>query len=196
MDSLSDHERSKRPWNREGEWLSLPNIEAVGDAIHATGQAQIDPSIKTSVTYRALPNAPVVKFTLELENTGVKDFKGYFQYLLDPDIPDDTSLVPGIAKVNPGFMTTGWTGNFIYDGPKTAISSPAHGIAWVKDQPAGLSSFGYIFGASFDASVKVGEKRTISWYHITDYPADGSNPEANIAQWASQLSTLDTDEAN
>ncbi|MBV7505347.1 PQQ-binding-like beta-propeller repeat protein [Bacillus sp. sid0103] len=187
---------TKRPWNREGEWLSLPNIEAVGDAIHATGQAQIDPSIKTSVTYRALPNAPVVKFTLELENTGVKDFKGYFQYLLDPDSPDDTAIVPGIAKVNPGFMTTGWTGNYIYDGPKTAISSPAHGIAWVKDKPAGLSSFGYIFGASFDASVKVGEKRTISWYHITDYPADGSNPEANIAQWASQLSTLDTDEAN
>ncbi len=183
----------KRPWNRDGEWLSLSNIETVGDTIQASGQAQIDPSIKASVTYRALPNAPVVKFTLELENTGEKDFNGYFQYLLDPDSADDTAFVPGITKTNPGFMTSGWTGNYIYDGPKTAISSPAHGIAWTKDQPSGLSAFGYIFGASFDASMKAGEKRTISWYHITDYPADGSNPAANIAKWANQLASIDPD---
>ncbi|MBM7693739.1 outer membrane protein assembly factor BamB [Peribacillus deserti] len=186
----------KRPWNREGEWLSLPNIEVLGDAIHASGQAQIDSAVKTSVTYRALPNAPVVKFTLEMDNTGLTDFKGYFQYLLDPDSADDTALVPGITKMNPGFMTTGWTGNYIYDGPKTSISSPAHGIAWTKDKPAGLSAFGYIFGASFDASVKAGEKRKISWYHITDYPAEGSNPAANVAEWASRLSSLDTQAAN
>ncbi|WP_223590033.1 outer membrane protein assembly factor BamB family protein [Neobacillus bataviensis] len=185
----------KRPWGRDGEWLSLPNIETIGDTIHASGQAQIDPSIKTSVTYRTLPNAPVVKFTLQLENTGKKDFNGYFQYLLDPDSADDTAFVPGIAKTNPGFMTSGWTGNYIYDGPKTAIASPAHGIAWTKDHPSGLSAFGYIFGVSFDASVKAGEKRTISWYHITDYPADGSSPAANIAMWANQLADIDP-EAN
>lgn len=181
----------KRPWNREGEWLSLPNIKIDGDTINASGQAQIDPSIKTSVTYKALPNAPVAKFTLELNNTGAEDFKGYFQYLLDPDSSDDTAFVPGIPAANPGFMTTGWAGNYIYDGPKTAISSPAHGIAWVNDQPTGLSAFGYIFGLSFDASVAAGEKKTISWYHITDYPADGSSPAANIANWAAQLGALD-----
>ena len=183
----------KRPWNRSGEWLSLPDIKVSGDTVVASGQAQVDPTIKSSVTYRTLPNAPVAKFTLELENTGTKDFKGFFQYLLDPDSPDDTVFVPGMAKTNPGFLTSGWTGNYIYDGPKTAINSPAHGIAWVDDKPTGLSAFGYIFGASFDASVPAGQKRTISWYHITDYPADDSNPADHIAGWAAQLGMLDED---
>ncbi|WP_152966722.1 PQQ-binding-like beta-propeller repeat protein [Sporosarcina globispora] len=184
-----------RPWNREGEWLSLPAIKVDGDTIHASGQAQIDPSIKTSVTYKALPNAPIVKFTLELNNTGTKDFKGYFQYLLDPDSSDDTAFVPGITAANPGFITSGYTGNYIYDGPKTAISSPAHGIAWGNDKPTGLSAFGYIFGVSFDASVAAGQTKSISWYHITDYPAAGNNPAANIADWASKLGTLDPEAA-
>ena len=89
----------------------------------------------------------------------------------------------------------GWSGNYVYDGPKTAINNTAHWIAWVKDQPTGISAFGYIFGASFDASVAAGEKRTISWYHITDYPAEGTNPAANIERWATQLETLDPNAA-
>ncbi|PFH87790.1 hypothetical protein [Bacillus sp. AFS088145] len=64
-----------------------------------------------------------------MENTGEKDFNGYFQYLLDPDSADDTAFVRGITNTNPGFLTSGWIGNYIYDGPKAAISSPAHGIA-------------------------------------------------------------------
>lgn len=88
----------KRPWNRDGEWLSLPNIQVEEDRVIASGQAQIDSSVKTKVTYRALPDAPVAKITLELENTGSKDFNGYFQYLLDPDSTDDTAFVPGINK--------------------------------------------------------------------------------------------------
>ncbi|WP_338787246.1 PQQ-binding-like beta-propeller repeat protein [Metabacillus sp. FJAT-53654] len=185
----------KRPWNREGEWLSLPAIQVEGDTVKASGQAQMNPAIKTSVTYKVLPNAPIAKFTLELNNTGSEDFKGYYQYLLDPDSPDDTVFVPGITAANPGFITSGYTGNYLYDGPKTAISSPAHGIAWVNDQPAGLSAFGYIFGASFEASVAAGQKRSISWYHITDYPAEGSNPAANIANWAAMIGTLDPEAA-
>ncbi|MFC0272380.1 PQQ-binding-like beta-propeller repeat protein [Metabacillus herbersteinensis] len=185
----------KLPWNREGQWLALPKINVDGDTINASGQAQIDPDIKTKVTYKALPNAPIAKITLELDNTGTEDFKGYFQYLLDPDSADDTAFVPGIAAANPGFMTSGWAGNYIYDGPKTATSSPAHGIAWINDQPTGLSAFGYIFGVSFDASVAAGEKKSISWYHITDYPANGSNPAATIANWAANLGTLDPEAA-
>ncbi|MEH7611957.1 hypothetical protein [Gottfriedia acidiceleris] len=68
-----------------------------------------------------------------MENTGGKDFNGYFQYLLDPDSADDTAFVRGITNTNPGFLTSGWIGNYIYDGPKATISSPAHGIAWTKD---------------------------------------------------------------
>ncbi|MCA0757614.1 PQQ-binding-like beta-propeller repeat protein [Paenibacillus sp. N4] len=181
----------KVPWNRKGEWLTLNDIQADGDTVRASGTAQIDASLKAAVSYKTLPDAPVVKMTLELENTGTSDFKGYFQYLLDPDSSDDTAYVPGLVKENPGFVTAGWKGNYVYDGPKSAVKSPAHAIAWTEEQPAGLSAFGYIFGVWFDASVPAGGKRSVSWYHITDYPAAGSDVTANIAKWASRLDVLD-----
>ena len=161
-----------------------------GDTIVASGQAQIDPAIKASVAYRALAGGPVVAMTLTLENTGTADFHGYFQYLLDPDSAEDVSIVPGVAGNNAGFVTSGWTGNFIYDGPTRAIYSPAHAIAWQSDEPSGVTAFGYIAGAWFAADVPAGGTRNITWYHITDYPAVGSDVTANIAAWATQLETL------
>lgn len=184
-----------RPWGRSGEWLSLGDIAVDGDAVVASGAAQIDPALETSVRYRALPGAPVVKVALEVTNTGATDFAGYFQYLLDPDSSDDTAYVPGIGGTNPGFRTGGWTGNYLYVGPKTQNGQPAHAIAWVEDEPAGLSAFGYIAGAWFDASVAAGETKTLSWYHITDYAGAG-HPTANIGRWASQLDVLDEDVAD
>jgi len=180
-----------RPWGRDGDWLSLPNISASGDSVTASGQAQLDPAFKASITYRVLPGSPVVKATLRLENTGATDFQGYFQYLLDPDSSQDVAKVPGIARDNPGFLTSGWTGNYVYDGPTTAIYSPAHGVAWRDDQPTGVTAFGYIFGAWWDASTPAGGTRTITWYHITDYPAAGGDVKTNIAGWAAKLDTLD-----
>jgi outer membrane protein assembly factor BamB len=179
-----------RPWGRSGEWLDLTGTDVDGDRVVATGAAQIDPALRTSVTYRALPDAPVIKATMEIENTGDTDFAGFFQYLLDPDSSGDTALVPGVAGANPGYVTGGWTANYLYDGPETPLHSPAHGIAWVEDEPVGLTAFGYIAGAWFDASVAAGERRTISWYHITDYPGAAS-PTANVARWAAQLDALD-----
>jgi outer membrane protein assembly factor BamB len=179
-----------RPWGRSGEWLDLTSVGLDGDRVVAAGPAQIDPSLHATVSYRVLPGAPVVKATVEIENTGSGDFEGYFQYLIDPDSSDDSALVPGIEGANPGFLTDGWTGNYLYAGPQTPIRSPAHGIAWAADQPVGLTAFGYIAGVWFDASVAAGQTRTISWYHITDYPAAGS-PAANVAGWAEQLDTLD-----
>jgi len=38
--------------------------------------------------------------------------------------------------------------------------------------------------------VSAGETRTISWYHITDYPGTG-NPTDNVARWAGRLDSLD-----
>lgn len=181
-----------RPWNRSGEWLSLGDIGVDGDGVVASGTAQVDPALETSVRYQALPGAPVVKATLEVTNTGATDFTGYFQYLLDPDSSDDTAYIPGVAGTNPGFRTDGWTGRYLYVGPRTQNGQPAHAVAWAEDEPTGLSAFGYIAGAWFDASVAAGETTTISWYHITDYAGAG-HPTANIDRWASQLDLLDDD---
>jgi outer membrane protein assembly factor BamB len=180
-----------RPWNRSGEWLNLADIGVDGDSIVANGTAQIDPDLQASLRYRALPNAPIVKLTLEVTNTGADDFDGYFQYLIDPDSSEDVARVPGVAGTNPGFLTTGWNANYIYVGANAPNRQPAQGLAWSDDTPTGVTAFGYIGGLWFDASVAAGEQRTISWYHITDYAGAGGDPSGNIADWASRLAELD-----
>lgn len=178
-------------WNRPGEWLPLPDVKVEGDRIIASGKPQMAPDLDAKLTYRALPGAPVVKMTLELTNNGAADFAGSFQYLLDPDTPDDTSIVPGVAAANPGFISQGWTKNYVYDGARTAGGVAAQGLAWLEDKPVMLTARGYVFGVWFDASVAAGQTRTITWYHITDYPAAGGDVTANIAGWAAKLATLD-----
>ena len=62
----------------------------------------------------------------------------------------------------------------MYDGPTTSSYSPAQGIAWdPANKPTGIMSGGYIVGTWFDASVKAGGDKTITWYHVTDYPGPG-----------------------
>jgi hypothetical protein len=179
-----------RPWSRSGEWLNLGDVSVDGDSVVASGTAQVDSDLRTSVRYRALPNAPVVKMTLQVTNTGTEDFDGYFQYLIDPDSSSDVGRVPGIAGTNPGFLTQGWNGNYVYVGANAPNGQPAHGVAWLNDQPSGVTAYGYIDGLWFDASVAAGEQRTISWYHITDYASAGGNPAAGVADWASKLGQL------
>ncbi|MFC3502176.1 PQQ-binding-like beta-propeller repeat protein [Micromonospora krabiensis] len=179
-------------WNRPGEWLSLPQITASGDTVTAAGSAQIDPNLKAKLAYRALPDAPVVEMTLELTNSGTTDFTGYYQYAIDPDSPvssNDVARVPGLSNNNPGYVASGWTANYLYDGPTTTTSGgPAQGLAWPAAQPpVTLSAQGYVAGLWFDASVQAGGTRTIRWYHITDYPAAGSDPTAAIAAWAAKV---------
>ena len=174
-------------WNRSGEWLPLPDVKVQGDTVVATGKPQMAPQIDAKLTYQALPDAPVVKMTLELTNTGTENFTGNFEYVLDPDTADDTSIVPGVAGTNRGKLTSGWTGNYIYDGARTANGQPAQGIAWVDSKPVMLLAAGYVFGAWFDASVAAGATKSITWYHITDYPAAGTDVTANVARWAAQL---------
>jgi hypothetical protein len=148
----------------------------------------VDPNIKASLNTTAVPGMPAVKETLTLRNTGSTDFSGYFQYLLDPDSVSDVSTLPGVSGTNPGFKTSGWSKNYVYDGPQTAIYSPAHAIAWdPANKPTGVLAAGYIFGAFFNASVPAGGERTITWYHVTDYPAQGSDVTANVARWADAI---------
>lgn len=178
-------------WGRSGEWLPLPDIEVAGYEVMASGRAEIDESLEATMTYRALPGAPVVKLTLELSNTGAEDFDGYFHYNIDPDSQQDVALVPGLGS-NPGHVSEGWTANYVYDGPtQERDDHPAHGIAWLDDEPMTLSAHGYIFGAWFDAATPAGQSTELSWYHITDYPAGGGDVTANIAYWASRLAELD-----
>lgn len=175
-------------WNRGGEWLNLPDISADGDAVTARGTAQANPALRAALRYRALPDAPVIEMTLELTNTGDAPFAGYYQYVIDPDSPDDTAYVPGVAAANPGYLASGWTANYLYDGPRTATGTPAQGLAWPAGQPpVTLSAQGYVAGVWFDASVAAGAKRVITWYHITDYPAGAPDPTANIARWAATV---------
>jgi outer membrane protein assembly factor BamB len=180
-----------RPWSRSGEWLNLGDVSVDGDSVVAAGTAQVDPDLRTSVRYRALPDSPIVKMTLQVSNTGTEDFDGYFQYLIDPDSSSDVGRVPGVSGTNPGFLTQGWNGNYVYVGANAPNGQPAHGVAWLDDQPSGVTAYGYIDGLWFDASVGAGEQRTISWYHITDYASPGANPAAGIADWASKLGQLD-----
>ncbi|WP_161958409.1 PQQ-binding-like beta-propeller repeat protein [Ornithinimicrobium cavernae] len=184
-----------RPWNRSGEWLNLPEVTVDGDSVVASGEAQIDGSLKTSVRYEALPDSPVVKMELTVDNTGSEDFEGFFSYTLDPDSSNDKAWVPGIDRWNPGVVTEGWTSNFVYDGADGQSTQPAHAVAWVEDEPAGLRADGYIFGASFDASVASGQSRTITWYHLTEYPGAG-HPTADIAGWAAAIPALDDEVAD
>ncbi|TDE11505.1 hypothetical protein E1269_09610 [Jiangella asiatica] len=183
-------------WGRSADWLDIADIGVEGNAVVASGGARVDDDLQTTLSYEALGDAPVVKITLEVENTGTEDFEGYFQYLLDPDSAQDVSLVPGVNGQNPGYLRTGWTSNFHYVGSTTPRQVPAHGLAWLEDEPYALSGFGYVSGTWFDASVAAGDTRTISWYHITDYPAASGDVTGNIARWASQLDLLDDEVAD
>ena len=112
----------------------------------ASGSAQVDPDLQASLRYRALPNAPVVKMTLRVSNTGAEDFDGYFQYLIDPDSSEDVARVPGVSGTDPGFLTEGWNANYLYVGANVPNRQPAQGLAWTDDTPAGITAFGYIGG--------------------------------------------------
>ncbi|SEF18673.1 PQQ-binding-like beta-propeller repeat protein [Jiangella alba] len=182
-------------WNRPNDWLNLTDIGAEGSSVVASGSARVDPNLRTTLRYRALADAPVVKISLEIENTGTSDFDGYFQYLLDPDSAQDVAYVPGIGRNDPGYVTSGWTDNFVYVGSTTVRPVPAHGVAWLEDEPHAISGFGYVTGAWFDAAVDAGDTRTISWYHITDYPGAG-HVSSNVAAWADRLDLLDDEVAD
>ncbi|WP_068397585.1 outer membrane protein assembly factor BamB family protein [Kribbia dieselivorans] len=183
-------QKPRTGWNRPGEWLTLGDISAQGPRVVAAGQAQIDADLKTKVSYETLPDSPIVKMQLEVRNTGQADFGGYFSYVLDPDSSQDVARIPGVSGTNPGLKTSGWTANYVYDGASSQNGQPAHGIAWADDEPAAVTAEGYIFGAHFDASVKAGGTRTITWYHITDYPSAG-NVTSQIANWAALIPSLD-----
>ncbi|MFC4810872.1 CehA/McbA family metallohydrolase [Paenibacillus sp. GCM10023250] len=174
-----------------GSQLDLSGISVAGDSIVASGQWDGNTKIKGSVKYEMLPDAPVMKMTLTLNNTDTKDFSGYFLYSLDPDVPGaQVSYAPGLGWL-PGLRTSGWSENYIYDGTDTSSGEPAHAIAWLDSQPTGIHGNDIYFGAWFDASMKAGESKQISWYHITEIPSERGNAYDNFSAYAKELSVLD-----
>ncbi|MBM7569246.1 CehA/McbA family metallohydrolase [Paenibacillus sacheonensis] len=178
-------------YGQTGLQLDLKTIGVDGDAIVASGQWDGNAKIKSSVKYQMLPDAPIMKMTMTLNNTDTKDFSGYFLYSLDPDVPGaQVSYAPGIGWL-PGLRTSGWNENYIYDGTDTSSGEPAHAIAWLDSQPAAVHGNNIYFGAWFDASVKSGESKQITWYHMTEIPSERGNAYDNFSAYAKELSVLD-----
>ncbi|SDJ73591.1 Outer membrane protein assembly factor BamB, contains PQQ-like beta-propeller repeat [Nonomuraea maritima] len=181
-------------WERPNDQLDLPGLAVDGAAVVGDGQYRADPSIKARVRYETLPDAPIVKMTVKLTNTGTTAYQGYFNYMIDPDSSVDNARIPGFAGVNPGLKTSGWTGNYVYVGADTATTNgqAAHALAWAQDTPAAVGGFGYVDGLYYDASMAPGATKEFSFYHLTDYATSGGDPTGNIARWVDEIDLHDT----
>ncbi|GIF78284.1 carboxypeptidase regulatory-like domain-containing protein [Asanoa siamensis] len=157
------------------------------------GQYRADPTIKARVRYETLPDAPIVKMTVTLTNTGAAGYQGYFNYMIDPDSSADNGRIPGFSGVNPGLKTSGWTGNYVYVGADAATTNgqAAHGLAWATDTPAAVGAYGYIEGLYYDAALAPGATKQFSFYHLTDYATAGGDPTGAIARWADEIDLHD-----
>ncbi|MFC5652644.1 CehA/McbA family metallohydrolase [Paenibacillus solisilvae] len=174
-------------WNYTGKSIDLTNVEVRdGDKVVASGVSQENSNLAATVSYTLLPNAPIMKMTVHLENTGAADYNGFLNYQMDHDEGEQIAYAPGLGWDPKALVTSGWTGNYLYDGDRSESSTPAHGIAWYENEPVALNAQGYIAGVWFDASVKAGNSRDISIYHITDRPL-GENAYTSIENWASLI---------
>ena len=181
-------------WDDKNSNLNL--LLSVGDnsTIIADGYAKNVPGMDAKVTYSLLNSAlPAMMFEVVLTNNGTSDYRGFFEYLFDPDESgEQVSYVPGIGykTSNGSYITSGWTGNYIFNGPNAKTSNyTSHTIVWPNDQqPTGLVNEGYISGAWFNADLKIGESKTIVFYHVVTVPANAAAPYLDAAIYASILS--------
>ncbi|GGL04234.1 hypothetical protein Sme01_66340 [Sphaerisporangium melleum] len=180
-------------WDRPGDQLDLPDLAVDGAAVVGNGQYRANPAIKAQVRYETLPDAPIVKMTVKLTNTGTTDYQGYFNYMIDPDSSVDNGRIPGFSGTNPGLKTSGWTGKYVYAGADapTTNGQAAHGLAWALDTPAAVGAYGYIEGLYYDATMAPGATRQFSFYHMTDYATAGGDPTRNIAKWTDEIDLHD-----
>lgn len=181
-------------WNTAGtkKVLDLNEIEVKGNTIVASGNYLANPDIKGEVVYSLVENTPLIKMEVKLTNEGAEDFKGYFEYLTDPDESnEDDTYVPGVGWTtsNSSSVLTNheWTENYIFEGSKTNYSGyTAHAILWdeANTTPTGLVNDSYIFGAWFDASVAAGESKTLTFYHLPHDPGGVNKPYSEAEFWA------------
>ncbi|MFE7244647.1 PQQ-binding-like beta-propeller repeat protein [Streptomyces sp. NPDC057580] len=184
---------TKDSWDRPNDQIDFPELAVDGAAVVGKGAYRANKAVQAQVRYETLPGAPVVKMTVNLTNTGTTDYKGYFNYMIDPDSSVDNGRIPGVAGTNPGFKTSGWAAPFVYVGADTATTNgqPAQALAWAQDTPYAVGAFGYVEGLYYDASLAAGASKQFSFYHLTDYATAGGDPTRNLAQWVDELDLHD-----
>ncbi|TDD49698.1 hypothetical protein E1286_13315 [Nonomuraea terrae] len=180
-------------WDRPNDQLDLPDLAVDGAAVVGNGQYRANPAIKAQVRYETLPDAPIVKMTVKLTNTGTTGYQGYFNYMIDPDSSVDNGRIPGFSGINPGLKTSGWTGNYVYVGADAATTNgqAAHGLAWALDTPTAVGAYGYVEGLYYDATMAPGATKQFSFYHLTDYATAGGDPTRDIAKWVDDIDLHD-----
>ncbi|MDH7571174.1 MAG: carboxypeptidase-like regulatory domain-containing protein, partial [Armatimonadota bacterium] len=171
-----------RKWNHHGRWLQLPAITLENGAVVARGSWQADPRVRAEVRYTLLPHMPVARMALTLRNESDRDFKGFFQYLIDYDHGGDARVPAGAWNVNAVLPPP--ADNFVYAGRRDGETAN-FALAWYEDTPAGIVAPGYMAGLWFDASVKAGRERTLVFYQVVDTGND--DPNGRIAAWAHRI---------
>ena len=183
-------------WNDKPSNLDM--LLRVGDddrSIIAEGFAKNVPGMDAKVTYSLVSNTlPAMMFEVVLTNNGTNDYTGFFEYLFDPDESgEQVSYVPGVGYTTQKstYITSGWTENFLFNGPNQGRASnyTSHTIVWPDErQPSGLVNEGYISGIWFDVDIPVGESVTLVFYHVVTVPTDVNAPWAEAAFYADILS--------
>lgn len=183
-------------WDMGKKVLDLNELEVKGNTIVGKGVSEATPNIQGEVTYSIMENTPLIQMQVKLTNTGSEDYKGYFEYQIDPDeSKEDDTYVPGVGWTMDSIKTVltnhEWTENYIFEGSASAYTgNTAHAILWdeANTVPSGLLNDGYIFGIWYDASLKAGESKTLTFYHLPHQPGGVNEPYAEAAFWAKVVS--------
>lgn len=179
-------------WQTGKNAFDLNELEVEGNTVVGKGASEATPSIQGQVTYSILENTPLIQMQVKLTNTGSEDYTGYFEYLIDPDESgEDDTYVPGVGWTTSTIKTVltnhEWNENYIFEGITGKYTgNTAHAILWDEavEAPSGLVNDGYIFGVWYDASLKAGESKTLTFYHLPHQPGGASEPYAEAAFWA------------
>ncbi len=183
-------------WDMGKGVLDLNELEVKGNTIVGKGVSEATPNIQGEVTYSIVENTPLIQMQVKLTNNGSEDYNGYFEYQIDPDESgEQNTYVPGVGWTMGNIYTVltnhEWTGNYIFEGSASKYTgNTAHAILWDEADtvPSGLLNDGYIFGIWYDASLKAGESKTLTFYHLPHQPGGVSEPYAEAAFWAKVVS--------
>lgn len=182
-------------WQTGANAFDVSSLEVKGNTVVGTGASRNAPGIEGEVTYSILEGTPLIQMQVKLTNTNAEDYTGYFEYLVDPDESgEDDTYVPGAGWTTSTAKTVltnhEWNDSYIFEGRANGYTgNTAHAILWDErvGAPSGLVNDSYIFGIWYDASLKAGESKTITFYHMPHKPANSRYPYSEAAFWAAVL---------
>lgn len=170
--------------------LDFNELEVKENTIIGKGVYNGNTNIRGEIVYSLVEDTPLIQMEIKLTNTSEEDFQGYLEYLVDPDESgEQQTYVPGVgwtlSNSNTLLANGEWTDNYIFEGNSKSYSGyTAHAILWNEEEPTGLVNDAYIFGVWFDASVKAGESKTITLYHLPHDPGGIDSPYSEAEFWA------------